>query len=283
MEAIDHREIDATPTGRVVHEQTALAILDGENGPAPLVLERAAELAVEKARESAVGMVRVVGAGPVRSRRPWPPGSPSGRWPAGCSARTAAGAWPCRREGACRWSSIPGCRPPGGGWPARPAAGGRSAPKSATAGRDGPPPASSLLEGFWLGTEVLVPAGGWLVAAVAVPALESFSTFDERLAAVAGGMTPAPGRLLPEAWEARAARSQKGVAVEATAWKALAHRARRLSVDLPDPWPTDRPRPTARHRRLDLRSSLDRMNPHHGPPSRRLAAHAGSSRSSPTS
>src|SRR5262249_30556664 len=84
--------------------------------------------------------------------------------------------------------------------------------------------------------EVLVPEGGWLVAAVSIPALEAFSTFDERLASVAAGMTAAPGLLLPEAWEASRREGRRaGIAVEAAALQAIAHWPRRLSVDLPDP------------------------------------------------
>ena len=133
---------------------------------------------------------------------------------------------------------------------------GSAAPKSATAGRDGPPSASPLLEGFWLGTEVLVPEGGWLVAAVSIPALESFATFDERLAAVATGCRPPPAGSCRRPGRPVAGRCrQKGVAVEPSAWKSLAQWARRLSVDTPRSpgrlirWAA--PRPLAR--RLDPR------------------------------
>ena len=70
LEEIDGGRLDPLAVGRVVSERTTLALLDGENGLPPLILERAAELAVEKARESAVGLVRVVGVGPVRSAAP---------------------------------------------------------------------------------------------------------------------------------------------------------------------------------------------------------------------
>jgi LDH2 family malate/lactate/ureidoglycolate dehydrogenase len=236
MEAVESGRVNPVATGRVVGERTALALFDGENGPTPLVLERAAAVAVEKARESAVGLVRVVGAEPVRSAAPVAAGigvGPMAGWVLGPNrywsmALPSHGGLPLvvdvglsatDEEG----DSVAGRR-------------GSSPPKPASSGRDGPPSASSLLEGFWLGTEVLVPERGWLVAAISIPALESFSTFDERLATVARGMSPAPGRLLPEAWEARRREvRQKGLAIEPAAWKALAHWARRLSVDVPDP------------------------------------------------
>lgn len=240
LEAIDRRQMDPAKTGRVVHELTAMALYDGENGPAPLVLERAAEVAVGKARESAVGLVRVVGAGPLRSAGPVAAGiaiGPMAGWVIGpdrcwSMALPSQGGLPLVVDSGLSAVEAGGHPGPGGGGGRRAA----GASKSSATGHDGPPSASSMLEGFWLGTEVLVPAGNWLVAAVAIPALESFASFDERLAAAAAGMSPAPGRLLPGAWEARRQEVRRnGVVVEAAAWKSLAHWARRLSIDLPEP------------------------------------------------
>lgn len=238
VDAIEGRRVNPAAEGRIVAEQTALATLDGEKGPAPLVLERAAEVAVEKARESAVGLVRVVGTGAVRSAAPVTAGiatGPMAGWVLGPNrcwsmALPSQGGLPLVVD-----SGLAAAGSGGDAGPVAPAGRRGSHPtKSPATGRDEPPSASSLLEGFWLGTEVLVPDGGWLVAAVAVPALEAFATFDERLAALARGMSTAPGRLLPVAWEARRRQVRReGVAVEPAAWKALAHAARRLAVDVP--------------------------------------------------
>src|SRR5262249_33986287 len=59
LEAMEGGQVDVRARGRVISERSALAMFDGQNGVAPLLLERAAELAVEKARETAVGLVRV--------------------------------------------------------------------------------------------------------------------------------------------------------------------------------------------------------------------------------
>jgi hypothetical protein len=228
LEAIEHRRIDPMATGRVTSERTALARLDGEGGPAPLILERAAEVAVEKAREAAVGLVRVSGIGPLSSAAPAAAGiavGPMAGWVLG----------PNR----C-WSMA---LPSQGGLPlvidsglSEAEAAGAPGRKRTTAGRDGAIPASTLLEGFWLGTEVLLPEGDWLVAALSVPAIESLTSWHERLAALGGAISPAPGRLSPEEWEGRRHRAQQeGVIVEPAAWKSLARWAHRLSVDVPGP------------------------------------------------
>ena len=74
--------VDPGAVGKVSGERAALAILDGQNGVPPLVLERAGELAVEKARDAGVGLVRVAHVGRLGRRQPWRPGSPWDRWPA---------------------------------------------------------------------------------------------------------------------------------------------------------------------------------------------------------
>lgn len=240
LEAIDRRQVDPTKTGRVVHELTALAVYDGENGPAPLVLERAAEVAVAKARESAVGLVRVAGARSLRSSAPVAAGiaiGPMAGWVIGpdrcwSMALPSQGGLPLVVDSGLSAAEAGEDLGPRGTAGRR----GAAAPKSSATGRDGPPPASSLLEGLWLASEVLLPAGSWLVAAVAIPALESFATFHERLGTVVGATAPAPGRLLPDAWEARRQEVRRdGVVIEPAPWKSLAHWARRLSVDVPEP------------------------------------------------
>jgi LDH2 family malate/lactate/ureidoglycolate dehydrogenase len=233
----------------VVAERTAVAVLDGQNGPAPMILERAAELAVEKAREAAVGLVRVFGTGSIRSAAPVAAAvaiGPMAGWVLGPNlcwslALPSQGGLPLVVDSGLSAAGA------GEGSGAHGAAGRRGpAPsKSAAAGPDGAASASSLLEGLRRATEVLVPEGGWLVAAVSIPALEAFATFDERLDSVAAGMTAAPGRLLPEAWEAtRREVRRSGVAVEAAAWKSIAQWARRLAVALPDPLADGSDRPS---------------------------------------
>jgi LDH2 family malate/lactate/ureidoglycolate dehydrogenase len=240
LEAIERRRIDPTATGRVISERTALATLDGENGPAPLVLARAAEVATEKAREAAVGLVRVSGVGPIPSAAPVAAGiaiGPMAGWVVGPNhcwsmALPWQGGLPLIVDSGLG-GIEPGERPNTAG-----EAGRRTSqrPKSSASGRGGPASASTLLAGFWLSTEILIPDGGWLVAAVAVSAMESLTIWHDRLAAVAARMHAAPGRLLPEAWEARRRQVQQaGVVVEPAAWKSLAQWAQRFAVEVPDP------------------------------------------------
>ena len=240
MEALEGRQVNPTAVGRVIQERTAMALFDGENGPAPLVLERAAEVAVGKARDAAVGLVRVIGAGTLRSAAPVAVGiatGPMAGWVLGPNrcwsmALPSHGGLPLIVDSGLSAAEA-GENPGSAGTVGRR---GSASSKPAAPGRDGALSASSLLEGFWLGTEVLVPEGGWVVAAISIPAMESFAAFDLRLAAVSSGMTAAPGRLSPDALEARRRQvRQKGIVVDPAVEKALNHWARRLSVDLPDP------------------------------------------------
>ncbi len=212
LEAMTTGRVDPSATGRVTQERTALALLDGERGPAPLVLERAAAMAVEKARDAAVGMVRVVGAGPVES-----------------TAAVAAGIAIGPMAGA-----VLG---PGRSWSlALPSEGGLpmilDTGLAALGKRQLVRP--SPREGFWAASEVLVPEGGWLLIAVSVPALESLAAFDRRLAEVADRLGEAPGRLLPKTWEVRRREARsRGVTVGASAWTSLVEWARRFAIEVP--------------------------------------------------
>jgi len=251
LEAIERRRVDPTATGRVTSERTALALFDGENGPAPLILGRAAEVAVEKAREAAVGLVRISGVGRIPSAAPVAAGiavGPMAGWVLGPNrcwsmALPSQGGPPLVVDSGLSEVEAGGKPAPAGGTGRRTP----HPPKSTTAGRDGPIPASTLLEGFWLGTEILIPEGDWLVAAVSVPAMDSLAAWHQRSAAIGDRMPTAPGRLPPEAGEARRRRVRReGVGVEPAAWKSLAHWAHRLSVEVPDPIddgsdPIDRP------------------------------------------
>jgi LDH2 family malate/lactate/ureidoglycolate dehydrogenase len=216
----------------VVGERSALATFDAQNGVAPLLLERAAELAVEKARETAVGLVRVARLTAVRSV-------------AAVTAGIAVGPMAGWVVGPNRlWGMA---LPSGAGLPVvidsgLAAASGTGKSAALAAQDDASQPAklgrhaSHLLESLGMAAEVLLPDQGWLVAAVSVPALEPLTTFHERVASALGGRTEAPGRLLPQAWDThrRAAREQ-GVPLAAPAWKSLGDWARRLAVDLPRP------------------------------------------------
>jgi LDH2 family malate/lactate/ureidoglycolate dehydrogenase len=238
MEAIEGGQVNPRATGRVVSERTALAVFDGEKGPAPLILERAAELAVEKAREAAVGLVRIVGAGPVSSAAPVAAGiavGPMAGWVVGpdrcwSMALPSEGGLPLVVDSGL--SDDGTNKKPGSSGGAGRRASDSTKPKSSPP--DGPIPAPTLLEGFWLGIESLVEERDWLVAAVSVPALEPFASYQERFAAGGRRMSPGLGRLLPEAWESRRRQvRQNGVVLEPEAWNSLAHWARRFSVDVP--------------------------------------------------
>ncbi len=187
-----------------------------------------------------MGVVRIVGIGPVRSAAPV-----SATIAIGPMAGWVLGPDRCWSMALPSQGGLPlvvdsGLSDDGAGEkPGSPRTAGRRAsdpPRPASSRRDGPIPASTLLEGFWLGAEILLADGGWLVAAVSIPALEPLATYHERFVADGHEMAPAPGRLLPEAWESRRREArQKGVIVEPEAWKSIAHWARRLSVDVPDP------------------------------------------------
>ncbi len=242
---IDERRVDPSATGRVTRERSSLAELDGENGLPLLVLERAAEVAVEKARDSGVGLVRVVAIGPAASAAPIAAGiaiGPMAGWVLGpcetwsLSLPTAAGL-PLIMD-----SGLPGdaaSRKPA----AADAAGrtGTTQARPAANQRHSRNPAPDFPEGLRLAAEVLVPAGGWLVAALAGTGPESLSSWHDRVAAARGRSaaehTGAGLRVLdPEGWEAHRRRLwQEGVEVASAVWKPLVQRARRLAIELPAP------------------------------------------------
>ena len=236
LEAIESGQLDVKAEGRIIGQRSAMAIFDGERGLPHLMLERAAELAVEAARETAVGLVRVDHVGPIDSAAAvvagialgpmaglvvgpnhlWSMGLPSDAGlpvvvDSGLAAATSAG------------KSGRGRSPD-------------EALKPAPSRRTGTSPAIDLLDGLRLATEVLIPAGGWLVAAVSVAAVEPLSAFHQRVASARYGLDEAPGRLLPDAWEShrRTARAD-GVAIASPAWKSLNQWAQRLAVEVPGP------------------------------------------------
>ena len=192
LERISAREFDTAAEGRVMTERNGTAVLDGQNGLPPLVLERAAGIAAEKAREAGVGLVRVTLLGPM---------SPT----AGVAAGLAIGPFVAALAGpGPAWSlSLPSDQ----GLPAvfDSTLDGGDLPSPQTE-----PPAWTAALAPW--AEVLAPRGGWLVAAVTIAAWESMPSFHERVrhaldkrnvpgtAAARRLRGPAPQR--PRAWRA---------------------------------------------------------------------------------
>jgi LDH2 family malate/lactate/ureidoglycolate dehydrogenase len=236
LEAIEGGQVDPQAAGRVVGQRSALAIFDGENGLPPLLLERAAELAVETARETAVGLVRVDHVGPIRSAAAVAAGialgpmaglvlGPNRLWSMGLPSEVGL---PVVVDSGLAIAAAGTGKPGGVRTPA-------DSPKPAASRRTGSAPAIDLLDGLRLGTEVLIPAGGWLVAAVSVAAIEPLAAFHQRVAAW-DGLEEAPGRLLPDAWDARRREARaRGIAIPLPAWKSLNQWAQRLAVEVPGP------------------------------------------------
>jgi hypothetical protein len=202
MEAIDRGEVDPRATGRVVSERMALAVHGGQNIPAPLVLERAAELAVEREREAGGGLVRVIGVALIPSAAPVP-----AEIAIGPMAGWVLGPERCWSMAVPTHGGLPLVVGPGlwaGGTTEKPGLGGGAGRRASDPARscssrcNGPIPTSSLVEGIWLGMESLVADGGWLVAAVSVRALAPSADDRQRLVADGHGVSPAAGRLLPE-------------------------------------------------------------------------------------
>jgi LDH2 family malate/lactate/ureidoglycolate dehydrogenase len=205
-----------------------------------LILERAAELAVETARETAVGLVRVDRVGPIGSTAAVAAGvalgpmaslvlGPNRMWSMGLPSEAGL---PVVVD-----SGLASARSVGNRTPADP-------PKPTTARRTGSVSAIDLLDGLRLSTEVLIPTGGWLVAAVSVAALEPLTAFHQRVTAAWSGLDESPGRLLPDAWDARRREARvRGIAIASPAWKSLNQWAQRLAVAVPGPLAPE-PEPT---------------------------------------
>jgi LDH2 family malate/lactate/ureidoglycolate dehydrogenase len=228
LEAMASGRVDPAATGTLRFERAALANFDGQNGVPPLVLARAGELAVEKARELGVGLVRVVHVGRIGS---------AAAVAAAMAVGPIAGLLVAPGEA---WSlAFPSAR----GLPVviDSALAAEDAAYDATGSRAGarkralpvvPLPSDGLAS--W--AELLAPAGSWLVAAIMVAQLEPLTTLHERLDAWVRATTEAPGRLLPELWDAhRREVHEHGVAIAAPIWKKLKQWSQRLAVDAPTP------------------------------------------------
>lgn len=207
LDRLDSGAIDPRAEGAVGPERAGTAVLDGKNGPPPLVLARAAGLATEKARDVGVGLIRVVGVVPIGSA-------------AAVAAEVALGPEAAVVLGPSSSWAIALPSPEGLPLIVDPALdGARAAPPAVLAP---------------LG--LLVPEGGWLVAAAAIGALEPLATFHERLAAALPGFDRLPGALFPSRWESsRRAARERGIPIPAAPLSALRRRAREHGVTLPEP------------------------------------------------
>jgi hypothetical protein len=95
--------------------------------------------------------------------------------------------------------------------------------------------APAALSGLAAPWELLASGGEVVVLAVAVTALEPLATFHERVEETSKGLKGGPGRLLPEAWEARRREArERGVGLAPAALAPLRRWAERFAVEFPD-------------------------------------------------
>ncbi len=216
LERIEARSVEAAAEGRVTAERTSLVVLDGQNGIPPLILARAGELAVEKARDSGVGIVRVSHLGPTG-----PAAVVAAEMAVGPVAAVILGpgpSWTCAFPSAeglpAVFDSALGPRPGG----------------TTTRSRWAAPPDPGPMMAPWIAA--MAPEGGWLIAAIAVAALESLATFHERVGATLDAVREWPGGLLPGPWEARRRIAREaGVPLAAEAMTPLTRWGDRLGVE----------------------------------------------------
>jgi LDH2 family malate/lactate/ureidoglycolate dehydrogenase len=231
LETIEAGGVNPSATGQVVGERAALAILDGQNGLPPLILQRGAEIAVEKAREMAVGLVRVQQVGLARSAAAFTAGiavgpmaglavGPNGLWSIALPSREGlplvmdSGLWDIET-------------------PAKPGANRTKADSLKQQGGHG---LAGLVECLAHASDILLPDGSWLMGAVSIAILEPLSTFHERVGKVLHEMADGPGRLLPATWEAQRRQAREhGIPIASGVWKELNQWAQRLAVEIPKP------------------------------------------------
>ena len=217
LDRLEFGQDDPKAEGRIHQERAAVAVLDGQRGPGPLILGRAAGLAIEKARDVGVGLIRVSGLGPAGPAAPI-----AAEVAIGPELAVVLGPGP----------SIALALPAPEGLPVV------FDSALASDGPDGaspisPPEALTALAAPW---SALVPEEGWLVVAVAVTAMEPLGTFHERVADAIRGLEESPGRLLPKPWDARRAEARRvGVPLDASTLASLRDRAERLGVEMPRP------------------------------------------------
>lgn len=212
LERIEARAVDPGAEGHVTSEMTGTAVFDGQNGIAPLVLARAADLAAEKARESGIGLVRVTHLGPAGPI-------------AALAADVAIGPYLGALVGHDGTWAL--ALPSGEGLPV--------VCDSTLAG--GAP--ASLPDRCLPWASATVPERGWLVLALAVAALEPLATYHERVAEWLRTEPEPSGALLPGPWEqCRRHAREHGVHVEGAVWEGLEPWAERYRVAIPAPLPT---------------------------------------------
>lgn len=210
---IEERAVDPAAEGRVVSEMTGTALFDGQNGIPPLLLARAGELAMEKAREVGIGLTRVLHLGPA---------SPVGAIAAELAIEPYLG-MVVGHDGT--WAVA---LPSGDGLPAV---------FDSALGQTAHAPLPDRLIPW---SSAAVPAGGWLVQAVAVAALEPLATFHERLAEWVRAHPEPASALLPARWEANRRHAREhGVHVPDEVWKSLGGWIGRYDVAVPPPLPAD--------------------------------------------
>lgn len=235
LEKIDSGSVDLTAQGQITAERPSMATIDGHNGIAPLVLERAAELAIEKARDTAVGLVRIRHLGGLGSTaavvaamavrpvaglvlgpgRLWSAAVPS---PVGLPIVFDSGLAGIERRRSAAAAGSPAGRH---GRPVKRAAPGLSSPPVDGAGN-------------W--SNLLLSGDSWLVAAMTLAELEPLSEFHDRVGQWIQGVAESPGQLRPAMWTDRHNEvHERGVGLAASVWKELKRWADRFAVVVPTP------------------------------------------------
>jgi LDH2 family malate/lactate/ureidoglycolate dehydrogenase len=194
LNRITRGDIDPAAQGRVGPERAGVALFDAQNGLSGLLFERAAGIAGEKARDTGIGLVRVTGLGAVGPTAP-------------IVAELAVGPFVGLVLGSNGTTAI-----------GVPASDGLpvvfdSALASASHARR---KTTVMFAGVAVPWTLLVPAGGWLVVAGAVSALESLAVFHSRVESAIARGKEEPGLLLPSPWEARRrAAREHGITISA--------------------------------------------------------------------
>jgi len=212
LERIVHGRVDPRAEGKLLSEHASTAVLDGQGGVPPLILARAAGLASEKAREMGIALVRVVNLGSTGPAT-------------AVAAEVALG------------PQIGWVMGPGSSWTlALPTPDGLPAVYDASLADSPARAAGALVRALGGPWSVLAPDGGWLVAALAVSALEPLATFHERVTAALGEPDGSTALLHRERWEkARAEAREHGLPLGDSALAALKHWSERLGAALPNP------------------------------------------------
>jgi len=217
LERFQEGEFDLTTLGVVISETLGTVVLESESGVPPLILSRAGELAQEKARDAGIGIVRVCRLGAMGAASAVVAGMASGPMAGFASGPDAqhALALPNEEGPPAVYDSalLAGAEP------------GRL--KRGT--RSSRPPVQPVLKP-WL--TALVPEGDWLVLALRIDAIESLSTFLERVGVVMNFEEAAPGQLLPAICEARRrAVREQGISLSSATRGSLVDWASRLGIE----------------------------------------------------